>query len=424
MWESSTIDLETPSRQTGDRVASSSAVPLLLLAACAATRIFASWVDYTLPDMEPGYILTAQAVFEHTGINASYMPVGYPALLYGVNTLFHDWVLTSHVVYVVFSTAAAALMYLLAREIISESIARRVLVLSILLPNFTAAVVGYSHTVVVGFGLLLLTMYAFWQLCDRGDRWGWCVVAALSGGAATLARGESVLAWPLLLLIWFWRRRASAGAGRRFAMAGVMTLIVVAMLFGVSRVAMRIGPGEPIGLLGNARYSYTGYISTLGYRATGSMDMDVATKLGEQAFGPVGANGYSIPRAIRRNPKEALANIVFNVKSLLKEAGHPLFVPVFLLPLVGIGLTGRSAVAKPAGWLLLASVVPSTLFSLILFHVEIRYMMPLTLPLVVLMAAGLDALTSERRWVAGAVYGVTAVLFFAYLAHFHGIRTA
>jgi hypothetical protein len=405
----------TPDAMTGIRAHVSSGWPMVLIVICMATRILASWLNFVMPDMESRYIHAAQAVFDGTSAAGSTLPIAYGSALYGMNVVLHNWLLSTHVLFVLCSTGAAVLTYLLVRAIYSESVAVRALILSILLPLFSAAVVGYSHTIVVGYCLVLATILAFWQLCQGKSQLLWSIICAVVGGFAMLIRTEYLVLWPLLLCVWLWHRRGIARPEARFALAAAMTMVVFGMLLAVSRAQHAVAPDEPIGLLGNARYSYHTFLHTLSLRTSGTIEDEAAIVLGERAFGPEQLIGYSIPRAIMMNPKVVAANVAFNIQSLLKWAGHPLFMPVFLLPLVGIGLVGRAPAAKRSGWLLLAAVIPPALIHNLLFHVEIRYMMPLSLPLIVLTAKGLDVAAEERPWVPWAVYAALMCLLVAYL---------
>ena len=397
-------------------------IPIGLFAVFVLTRVATSAINYVYPDLELNYIRTARAVFENTGVHALYFPISYPSLLYGVNALVGNWLLTTHLLYVVASTISVVMIYLLVRSGYGESVARRAVLLAMVVPNYTAAVVGYSHTPVVGHACLMVLLYAFYRMTGDGDDWKWYVTAAVAGTAAVLVRPETILCFFLLLGIWAWTRRHAASHARTMAVAVAMSGFLGMALFGVQRVAMRTDPTEPFGLLGNLRYSYSAFINTLHMRAfSGQVDTEDAFRLGERAFGSAESNDFSIPRAIWHNPREAAGNLGYNLKSLLKDSGHPLFVPVFLLPLVGIGLVSRRHAGTSRAWMIMASVVPATLASVLLTHVEVRYLMPLVMPLLVLMAVALEDLSAAGwRWVPGVTYALSAAVSLAYLLYFHG----
>jgi hypothetical protein len=408
---------ETPSLRTRSGLRS---IPVGLFTFFVLTRMAASAFKPVLPDLEFNYIQTARAVFEHTGEHALYLPISYPTLLYAVNAIIGNWLVTTHLLYVVASTASAVLIYLLVRSMYGESIARRAVVLALVMPNYTAAVVGYSHTPVVGHAFLASMLYAFRRVVDGDDDVTWYVVATVSATAAILIRPETLLSFLMLVGVWLWTRRHAVSLRRTVAVVIGIGAFLVAALVGVERVALRADPTEPFGLLGNPRYSYNAYIHTLSMRANeGRIDSDAAIRLGERAFGPALSNDYSILRAVRRNPREAVANLAYNAKSLLKDSGHPLFMPVFLYPLVGIGLISRRHSGR--GWLILATVVPATVASTLLTHVEVRYLMPLVLPLLVLIAVALEDLAAAgRSWVAVATYTLTAAVSLTYLLYLGG----
>lgn len=416
------LSVATPALTSARPRTATDPLPLGLFAVFILTRVAASAIKYTLPDLEFDYIQTARAVFEHTGVHALYFPISYPSLLFGVHAVVGNWLLTTHLLYVAASTASAVFLYLLVRSMYGESVARRAVLLAMVMPNYTAAVVGYSHTPVVGHALLMAMLYAFYRMTGEGDDRKWYVAAAAAGTAAVLVRPDMLLCFLLLLGVWMWRRRRSAGSWQTIGLAMAMCGFVVVALAGVERVALRADPTEPFGMLGNPRYSYNAYIHTLSMRALdGRLESDAAIRLGEQAFGSAVSNDYSILRAMRRNPREAFANLAYNAKSLLKDAGHPLFMPVFLLPLVGIGAISRRHAGCGPAWLILASVAPATLASVMLTHVEVRYLMPLVAPLLVLIAVALEDLAvAGRRWVPGVTYGLSAAISLTYLLYFHG----
>jgi len=178
-----------------------------------------------------------------------------------------------------------------------------------------------------------------------------------------------------------------------------------------------------MGLFGNAKYSYNTYMSTLSMRALKcESDRDVSDVLAARAFGPAAGNGYSLFRAIGRNPKEAVRNVVYNVRSLLETGGHPLFMPLFLYPLVGVGLISQSRLRDVRGWLVIGSLIPATLAYLLFLHVEVRYMLPLMFPFVVFMAAGLDRLEADGyRSIVWATYALIALVSLVYLLYFRAL---
>lgn len=390
------------------------------MAVFVLTRIATSASKFVLPDLEPNYIVTAQALFERSGIAASYFPIPYPILLYGVHLAVRNWVLASHVLYVVFSTAMGVSAYAIAQSLYDRSVARHALALSAVMPNYTAAVVGYSHTPVVADGFLTLALYAFVRLSsDEDERTAWLVIAALASCGAMAVRPEMLLSCLPAMAAWLWIRGGHQWM-RRAALATAMSGLVLALLIGAALWSARLNPAEPIAIFGNARYSYNTYMTTLSMRALkGEADPDVAITLSERAFGAASDNGYSVFRAIRRNPLEAVKNVGFNLRSLFAAAGHPLFMPLFLYPLVGIGLVSQSGLRSPPGWLIVGSVIPGTVAALLFLHVEVRYMLPLVLPLLVLVAVALDRFEREgRAYVVRATYILTAFVSVAYLVYF------
>jgi hypothetical protein len=148
------------------------------------------------------------------------------------------------------------------------------------------------------------------------------------------------------------------------------------------------------------------------------MDSSQISSWGIKAFGTPEDNQFSIIKAIMKNPAEAIKNIAFNIKSLLKDLGHPLFIPVFLYPFLGIGIFSTSLRSKWKDHLFLISLLIPTLLTISLFHEEIRYMSPLVPPFVIWIALGISKLRSAiKKPVVIALVFFLATLFIVYTFH-------
>lgn len=396
-----------------------------LTALLVLSRVFVMGTIASLPDMEPFYIENARQLFESQHRFDVYLTPGYSVLLYAVNVVFRNWPLSSQVIYVVFSILVVLVCYAMAKALFDVETARYAMVIMIFLPNLTSAVAGYSHAIVPAMFFLYLAAYAYWFLLTGPNVWN----AAACGAClllATVLRPDNILYVMMFVMIFVgvvacrWK---SGGGPRALIALGVM----LAMVGGGLAIQYRVtqaSSSSPYGtVLGNARYSYITYTHTLSLRAVGFIDEKVAERLGAAAFGPAEENGFSIARAVARNPWEAAKNVAYNVRTLLKEAGNPLFIPVFLYPLLGVGLFAAPWADRWRQYAFLGSLLVPCLVLVTLFHVEIRYMSLMVPPLVMVMAAGIRHLRPEgKRWVVIALIVVLAGVFAASVFHFRDAR--
>lgn len=397
-----------------------------LVALLVVSRVFVVGTIGSMPDMEPFYIENARQLFETQNVFDLYLAPGYSVLLYAVNAVFGDWQRSSQAIYVIFSALVVLVCYAMAKALFDVETARYTLLILIFLPNLTSAVAGYSHAVVPAMMFLYLAAYTYWLALRDASVWK----AAACGAClllATVLRPDNILYVMMFVVIFAgvvayrWR---SGDDARALIGLGVM----VAIVSGGSAIQYRVTQARsssPYGtVLGNARYSYITYTHTLSLRAVGFIDEKVAERLGAAAFGPGEENGFSIARAMARNPREAARNVTYNLRSLLKEAGNPLFIPVFLYPLLGIGLVTGPWGGRWHRYAFLGSLLIPCLAVVTLFHVEIRYMSSLVPPLVLVMAAGVRDLNPRvKRCVVTALVIVLAGVFTASVFHFRDARS-
>ena len=336
----------------------------------------------------------------------------------------NDWKLTAQVTYVVFSTLTGVLCYVIVRNLFGARTAREALIIVICLPSLTAAVAGWAHKEVVTLLFMYLTAHGFWTLLSRPTIAA--VIATAAAAAVTVVLRTDAI---LYLLVFSGLSVAHIGGLQerrqkvRHAIGlGVVTATVLSgLVLNYQFVLRRTNSVDTVRLFGDARYAYDTYVTTnmLRVQAPAESPND---EIASAAFGSAAANQYSIVKAIRRNPKEAARNLLFNLKTLLQEAAHPLLVPVFLYPFVGLALLLPSARAKWKEHLFLAAFVPPCLTTILVFHLEMRYMIPLSLPVAAWAALGIEQLDFRtRRLVRPAVYLLLVALFVAYAFHFRSV---
>jgi hypothetical protein len=376
--------------------------------------------------MEPEYIQLGRDLFEGSSPTVIRLSPGYASLLYLVHLAVPDWHLASQVVYVLFSTLSGWAFYLIAKDLYGGGAARLTLLLLTVLPNLGPAVAGYSHTIVVSLFFLCMLLFSGWRLLTGPATASGVVGAAAFGLLATLVRPESLLyvvGFACLYVVVSAARSASPKA----RLGAVCPAVLVLALYSAGVVGQHFflknrTNSKYMGFFTDKIYSYTTFTHTLSMRAVGHIDGRVAEALASEAFGAAEGNNYSIVRAIARNPREELKNLLFNAKELLDAAAHPLFFPFYLYPFVGIGLYAASGAGRWRSHAYLAASALPCLAVVELFHVEIRYMSPLVLPATVWAAAGIDRLSNYiKLYVITLVILVTGVLTMAYAVYFSGI---
>lgn len=396
-----------------------------LLTLLVLSRLFVIGAIRSIPGMEPFYIYEGEQLFESSNRFDLFHPAGYPALLYGVNLLLHDWLLSTQAIYVVFSILLVVVCYLIAKTLFDVETARYVMLIMIFLPNLTSAVGGYSHVVVVAMFFVYLSVYVYWNLLTDGNIWRAAVFSACLFVATSL-RPENVLYFVMLFVIFVgtvWYGRKGRRAGNSLMAGIVMLAIFMGGLYVEHQWILARSSSRYASVFGDGRYVYATYMSTVALRTVGEADDRVAARLSAAAFGSAKENEFSIGRAIARNPREALRTVAYNVKTLVKEAGNPLFIPVFLYPLIGVALLCVPWTDRWRQHCILGSLLLPCIVVLLLISVEMRTVTRLVPPLVMWIALGIRWLGPRvKRYMVIVLTVVMACLFTASVFHFRDTR--
>lgn len=381
------------------------------------SRLFIIKVIDTVPPMEQSYFNLAQQFFESSKRFDFYFSSGYSVLLYAVDVIFHNWKLSTQVIYVFFSVGIALVFYQFSKTLFDKKTALYSLMITIFLPNLTAAVAGYSHSVVVSLFFLCLSFY-FFLLILRKQKIIYSIIFSLFMLAATLIRADNVIYFIIFILIYLVVIIRQHKKRLPILSLFILGIGVILYFIGLKIQYHLIQPRSStnyLTLFGNKRYSYETYITTFSLRATGSYDARLDRKLSSVAFGTPEENQYSIMKAVMKNPLEVTKNIIFNLKTLLKDLGHPLFMPCFLYPFVGLGLFSTAWNDTWKKHFFLSSLFIPTLATLLFFHVEIRYMSSMVLPLVIWIALGIQRLPERiKKPVVITLIAILVCLFVAY----------
>lgn len=395
----------------------------LAFAALVVSRIYLVSIINTIPDMDSAFYDLAQRVFETSGRTPINLPFGYAALIYGTVKLVGSFALASKLIYVVFSILTGAVLYQLVKEMFDRKIAANAVAIYTLVPNFTFAIAGFSHTVTVAMFFLMLSLRGYWRLLSNTakSRFLTATLTALAALLATSIRPEL----SLYFLLFVAAQSILSLHPRNFihTRRGVEPLILMIALFAVGLAGnywfnlARSSSAYPT-IFTDSEHSYLTYTHTLSLRAGNGADDERAIELGDLTFGAAAENNYSIARAIAKNPKQAILNVVFNLKELLDGLGHQLFMPIFLFLFVGVGLLATDWNKLWREHLFLIACLAPCVAALLLFHVEIRYLNPLALIFSIWIALGLGALHPRIAQPAKLLLLLALALLFAVQANY------
>jgi hypothetical protein len=396
-----------------DRSFSASTTALLFIA-LILTRTLLPILIGTLPPMENLYISLGQKLFETNDLVTIRVSPFYATILYFSN-IFGSWQITSWLIYTISSIGLGWIVYLMAKEMFDQRTAQFSLAILILHPSLTFAVVGFSHTVVISTSLLYLSLYSYWKILHRKQETLMCLIGSLSATLATLIRPELLLYFVLFSCAYIAINIYSIVKRKQYRTfllnIGMIVIFSTLIIFQYGLIKQRTD-SIYMNLFTDARYSYETYTHTLSLRSVGTIDEAVARELAFKAFGDPVANQYSIFKAMQANPKEAIKNVIFNIKDLLSTAGHPLFMPFFLYLLVGIALVHQSPQKSWRQHLFLGLIFLPCLIAVIVMHVEVRYLNPVVLPLIIWMALGMVHLQERgKKYTQYAFFSLMIVLF-------------
>jgi hypothetical protein len=269
---------------------------ILSVAVVVALRVAASVGLPTLPDMEPGYAELALRLWNTDQRVDLYLSPIYGLALLSLRTACRgDWLAATHILFVLFSTLYAVALYRLMAKTIGTRAALYGLVLIGPLPLLTVAVAGYSHSVVVGVGLLALCVCQLWTVVSVPTMAGGLLIGAyacLAGAVRPELHSQAMALLTLSLC-----RAVCPGKRRPKGVLRAVAAAIIVYLAGSGAAyewrKARSSSGD-VGLFGDARYSYETYMHTLSLRRVGVIDGHLAVSLGAAAYGTAEANGHSI----------------------------------------------------------------------------------------------------------------------------------
>ncbi|MHB8258886.1 MAG: hypothetical protein ACYDCN_09605 [Bacteroidia bacterium] len=390
---------------------------LWLLVLTLLVRIFTVYYVGKFPCMEASYFEEAKQLFSDSDKINLFYPPAYPILLVLFQNILSSEILSSWWVYIFFSSFTSLILYLLIKEMFDENISLIAIILLIFLPNISVAVAGYSHTLTVGSFFLISYFYFLWKIWNSDTlNFKYIVLAVFFALSACFFRPDNLLIiFGLIcvtcLYIIFSRKKTNY-----LWSSTIIIISIAAGLFTHSICVKEKSNSKITTIFSEAQYSYLTFTHTLSLRAGKGINDSIATRLGTIAFGTPTSNNYSILKAIKKNYNEEIRNLIYNVKELLDNFAHPLFLPFFLYFFVGTGIIYLCIQNKTRHLLYLGSILILSPLPLLIFHVEIRYMMTLTFPIIIFASVGIG--TVENKKVRNAILIATiSLLFIVYLSY-------
>ena len=170
--------------------------------------------------------LAEQGTYSEGGMPTAYWPVGYPAFLAGIFTIFGPSLLAARIANLVLASISFWLLYRVAQRSFGDELVARLTVLFLALYPNNAAYVPL---------LLTETLYTFLLLAASvallgGKNWVQVGVAGLILGLATLVKSQTLLLIPVLAVLAFMRQRSwKAFADAAIRGAGVLGVAMLVL---------------------------------------------------------------------------------------------------------------------------------------------------------------------------------------------------
>ncbi|MBE0430180.1 MAG: glycosyltransferase family 39 protein, partial [Thermoleophilia bacterium] len=335
---------------------------------------------------------------ELIGSNSTYFSPLLPILIAGMSFLVPDFIISGYAVVALFGALMLVPVYLMTREFSGERAALLAAALVAVLPlavDYSSSI--YSEGLYSFF--LLMALFLGWRMLGAGGSpagLGFAAGAGLCLGLAYLANPAAVfyaIALPALVLI----AAVRSGGGRK--MAGLAAVFL--LTFAVFAVPYILFLHSELG-----RWTYSGkFVDVNLYGAMNNLrletvewdrDMLSLTEDGTQVKVMTLPNDVDLTRFIARYPGVA-AKIFAKQSYVLYTDLLPRIVPLWLLPLLGLGLFGRGWDRQRAAWtgFLILMMAPALL--VLSMYAHGRFFMPYLALSAVLMGAGWQQLEDWGR---------------------------
>jgi len=340
-------------------------------------------------------------------------------ILAGVSELvFDDALTTLRLIYAVSLTSATWFVFLTARRIMGPGVGLMAAALTAtspaLLVTFTVA---YHITDAVLLGIMAPAMYCV-LLAGETRAWRYYVCSGLLLGLAFMVNPTGLLYLPVAALWLLFARSHSGGTedtaqagswiGRHQAVSGVA--LVVVLFAAVSAPYVTYLSAEKGEFTINGQGIYTFYTAEgWVYELPGDRE-EAGYQQAIQKYGTPEENGFSVARAILRNPSAFRERVERNLHILTQRFSSEELFPMALIPFVVIGLIFPRRRARQG--VLLVALFGLPIFSYLAHQTDPRYLAHAVPSATILAAIGLrQAAASVRRyagnpWIFAAVIAI------------------
>lgn len=398
---------------------------LVIFLIALAVKIITVLCISAVPPMENQYIAQAEKLFNTNEKLYIAIAPGYSLLLYCFHLICGSWAVASKVVFIVFSFLTTVVLFRWAAEMFNLQTAKILLILSVFIPSLTVTYAGYTHSVVAGLFFFTTACYSFWKLMNYG-LWKHTVCFALYAVLTVLIRPELILIISVLITAWIFKIIFQKKQSAKYAniMHPFFAVVVLALFLFAHKtfVSSRNIDQNRAGVFSDSRYSYRTFTHIFCVREDLIIEDSVAEAKASRFFGTARENNYSMAKAIGNNPKKYIENVLFNIKRSLDLIPHPLVIPFFLFFFTGLGIFNSQFTQLKYFHLFLLSIIVFTLITHSLFHVQIKYLANISIPVLLWSASGISQIES-RKLKNGSIICCVAGLFFVYamyLVYFMG----
>ncbi|MHB0915268.1 MAG: ArnT family glycosyltransferase [Thermoleophilia bacterium] len=387
-------DLDQP-QESGRGFWTPGRVLALIMLVALLIRVLATMTRSMIQFDETAYVRMAENLasglspLDVSGVTSTHFSPLLPLIIAAVAFVLQDYILSGYVVVIVFSTLILLPTYLLGKELLGERVGLMAAALMAVSPFFiSTSEFIYSESVDIFF--MMMALFFGWHMLHR-RRLACGAAAGICLGFDYLARPTAVfyvVALLALASLVAWRRQAWLAMARS---AGVM--LAVFMVFAVPYVIFLHSE--------TGRWTYSGkMIAGNTYAATFDLRRDDTVAF-ERELLTLNAEGTQVKvldleadpewnnpiNFIFSHPKQALKNFFKQTQILLTDVLQQL-VPLWLLPLLGLGLFARGWSREQAAGVGYVAVMLSPALIILSMLAFPRFFMPYVPLVSIYIAAG------------------------------------
>ena len=321
----------------------------------------------------------------------------YALLVKNLTNIFGNLFITSSVIFVFSNFMISLGLYNLTKLIYGNKAAWYVLFLSLTFPFLSINSAGYSHTLYLSTGFLIFSIFFYQSYLEKRNItylpfFILCVVLS------TLVRTEMLFVsifyatFASFYKFFFDKSDSKKLIGEIILLIIILAIIIISFKNFITHISI---DKSFVGLFNDYRYTYEVWTHTLSFRLKGYFDAEWSLMKSAELFGSPENNNYSILIAMFNNPVEFFKNILFNAKEIFKNITFPSLLPFYYFILLGFYFININFVHKNEKFLHLLFVILLLIAIQLIFHSEIRYLIPVATIIIIFIAQGLTKLTSK-----------------------------